>query len=174
MGINVQQIKSGNMKCFEEVYHQYKAKLYYYVLKYTQSPYLAEEAVQLTFIKCWENRQQLSSDLEFSMQIFRIAKSIMIDLIRKEGNFSKQMILAAQEAGETYEETDITYKDELYRVHAIIESMPPTRRTIFKLSRFQDLTHKEIADRLSISSKTVENQIGRALRQLKDKLLMLF
>jgi RNA polymerase sigma-70 factor (ECF subfamily) len=70
-------------------------------------------------------------------------------------------------------ETDIVHKDELSHVEALIEELSPVRKKVFKLSRFEELSHKEIAEQLSISPKTVENHIGRALLQLKEKMVVL-
>ena len=174
MEISIQEIREGNSKTFEKVYALYHTKLYFYVLKYTQSAYLSEETVQLTFIRMWENRQQLSLLVDLSRQVFRIAQSTMIDLLRKEGSYTRQHTVPAEAALSVFVEMDTVHKDELRRLQTLVEDLSPARKTIFKLSRFEELSHKEIAQQLSISPKTVENHIGRALRQLKDKLLLLF
>jgi RNA polymerase sigma-70 factor (ECF subfamily) len=173
MEISVQQIQSGNSKSFEQVYQLYHARLYYYVLKHTRSTYLSEEAVQLTFIKMWENRRQLSSHFDLSVQLFRIARSITIDLLRKEQISGRYVTVTSDESLALSVETDIIHKDELSRVEALIEELSPVRKTVFKLSRFEELSHKEIAEQLSISPKTVENHIGRAILQLKNKMVLL-
>jgi RNA polymerase sigma-70 factor (family 1) len=173
MEISVQQIQSGNKKSFEQVYHLYHNRLYYYVLKHTRSAYLSEEAVQLSFIKMWENRKQLSPHFELSVQLFRIARSITIDLLRKEQVSGRYVTVTSDESLALSVETDVVHKDELNRVEALIEELSPVRKTVFKLSRFEELSHKEIAEQLSISPKTVENHIGRALLQLKNKMVLL-
>lgn len=173
MEISVQQIQSGNIKCFEEVYHLYHTRLYYYVLKHTRSTYLSEEAVQLTFIKMWENRRQLSLHFDLSVQLFRIARSITIDLLRKERTSGHHIEMIPDEMMALSVETDFVHKDELSHVEALIEELSPVRKKVFKLSRFEELSHKEIAEQLSISPKTVENHIGRALLQLKEKMVII-
>lgn len=173
MQISVQQIQSGNINSFEKVYQQYHTKLYYYALKHTQSTYLSEETVQLTFIKMWENRRLLSPHFDLSVQLFRIAKSTMIDLLRKERTAGRFLVQPVEEMPEFPVEAGTDYKEELSQVEAWIEELSPVRRTVFKLSRFEELSHKEIAEQLSISPKTVENHIGRAIRQLKDKMVLI-
>jgi RNA polymerase sigma-70 factor (ECF subfamily) len=171
----VANIKNGDLDAFKLIYYQYHRKLYFYVVKHAQSAYLAEETVQLTFIKLWEKRADLSEALDVSPQLFRIAKSTMIDLLRKEGKRQVHTLALAASAHEDLpEEPAPLKKDELRHAYSIIEGMSPVRKTVFKLSRFGGLPHKEIARQLSISPKTVENHIGRALRQLKDALLFLF
>ena len=71
------------------------------------------------------------------------------------------------------EETDIIHKDQLNHVEALIEELSPVRKKVFKLSRFEELSHKEIAEQLSISPKTVENHIGRAIMHLRNKMVIL-
>lgn len=169
-------IIKGDITTFRTAYHRYHEKLYFYVIKHTQSSYLAEETVQLTFIRLWENRTNLSTEASLSQQVFRIARSTMIDLLRKESRHKEQLVAITEQttAQLTTEAPDLSGKDELKKVFETIEKMAPVRRTVFKLSRLDGRSHKEIAQQLSISPKTVENHIGRAIRQLKDTLTFLF
>ncbi len=171
MQCNVQDIKNGNVAAFKMVYHQYHNKLYFFVLKHTQSVYLAEETVQLTFIRLWEKKASLSCDFELSFQVFRIAKSIMIDLLRKQSVQHRHMGLLTEEPAALHMEFDLSKKEELQRVYHCIEQLSPVRRHVFKMSRFEGLSHKKIAEQLSISPRTVENHILRAVHQLKKALL---
>jgi RNA polymerase sigma-70 factor (ECF subfamily) len=166
-------IKNGHIESFQVVYNQYHSKLYFYVLKHTQSPYLSEETVQLTFIKLWEKRSGLSEDIDISAQIFRIAKSMMYDLMRKESRSRESIAELAKNTEYLQIDPDILQKESLRQVYDTIERMSPVRKMVFKLSRFNGLPHKKIAEKLSISPKTVENHIGRALRQLKDAMLLI-
>ncbi|MBN9385492.1 MAG: sigma-70 family RNA polymerase sigma factor [Chitinophagaceae bacterium] len=168
-------IRTGDIVSFHTAYHLYHAKLYFYALKNTRSRYLAEETVQLTFIKLWENKHMLSPDIDLSIQIFRVAKSTMIDLLRKEiRRLDHQAALAASTDGQSPERPDPAGKDDLRHIYDTIEKMAPVRKKVFRLSRLEGLSHKEIAEQLSISPKTVENHIGRAIRQLKDVLTLFF
>lgn len=161
-------IKSGHIDTFQTVYRQYHPKLYFYVLKHTKSPYLAEETVQLTFIKLWEKRATLSEGVDISLQIFRIAKSLMFDLLRKETSTRESMAVLARDNKTVQTDPEVYKKTELQDVYETIEQMSPVRQEVFKLSRIHGLPYKAIAEQLSISPKTVENHIGRALRELKD------
>ena len=164
----VSNIKLGHIETFQMVYRQYHPKLYFYVLKHTRSPYLAEETVQLTFIKLWERRTALSDEVDISLQIFRIAKSLMFDLLRKETSTRESMAALARNNKTVQTDPDVFKKAELQDVYETIEQMSPVRQKVFKLSRIDGLPNKAIAEQLSISPKTVENHIGRALRELKD------
>lgn len=165
-------IKAGDMASFKAAFQCYHEKLYFYVVKHTNSPYLAEETVQMTFIKCWEKRDTLSTDIDLSQQLFRIAKSTLIDLLRKESRRKEHTSEYALQTSQPFTENpDLQKKEELSLVYDTIEQMAPVRREVFKLSRIEGHSHKEIAQQLSISPKTVENHIGRAIRQLKDTLV---
>lgn len=166
-------IRTGDIASFRTAYQHYHNKLYFYALKHTRSPYLAEEVVQITFIKLWENRTTLSPDIDLSPQLFRIAKSTMIDLLRKEIRRHDHHAALGEET-QTSETPDLAGKEDLRQVYDTIEQMAPVRQKVFKLSRLEGLSHKEISEQLSISPKTVENHIGRALRQLKDVLTLFF
>ncbi|MBO9619274.1 MAG: RNA polymerase sigma factor, partial [Niabella sp.] len=80
----LEKIKEGDEPSFYAFYNAYHARLYQYIFKYTRSEWLAEETVQLSFIKLWECRETLSAEYSLSTQLFRIAKCTLIDLLRKE------------------------------------------------------------------------------------------
>lgn len=167
----IQEIKSGNINSFEKVYQLYHSKLYYFVLKHTHSAWLSEEAVQLTFIRMWESRATLSLQYDISIQLFRIARSTMIDLLRKERVANRYLLKAVEDISELADVSNQRSREDLQEVEALIEELSPVRKKVFKLSRYEELSHKEIAEQLSISPKTVENHIGRVIRLLKDKML---
>jgi RNA polymerase sigma-70 factor (ECF subfamily) len=169
----VNEIRKGNQHVFYKAYDEYHERLYQYVFKYTRSTYLAEETVQLTFIKLWEKRENLSDEYSLSAQLFRISKSILIDLLRKEKLRQTQelsdIFIAAPVANDK-----VIYKEELEQVFSAIESLPAQSRRVFELSRLDNLSHKEISDRLSISTKTIENHISKALKYLRTNLTIFF
>jgi RNA polymerase sigma factor (sigma-70 family) len=166
----IPKLQQHDAVVFRELYDAYHEKLYFFVLKHTRSSFLAEETVQLSFIRIWEKADKLSAEADLSSQIFRIAKSVMIDLLRKENvriHHSSQMLI---DTAFEQEASDIDNRHELVRVHKAIEEMAPVRKTVFTLSRFEGYSHLSIAERLSISPKTVENHINKALRQLRRTL----
>ena len=169
----VKLIKEGNRLVYSKVFEEYHLKLYQYIYRYTQSAWYAEETVQLTFVKLWEKRETLSEQHDISTQLFRIAKSTLIDLLRKES------LRCTQELSDTFisspgtEET-IIYKEQLQNVLSAIEELPSQSRQVFKLSRLGDLSHKDISQQLSISPKTIEGHISRALKRIRKSILSLF
>jgi RNA polymerase sigma-70 factor (family 1) len=156
-------LRLGDRFVFEEVFHTYHQKVYFYMLQKTHSAYLAEEVVQLTFIKLWRYRQNLDETLPLSSQVFRIAKTSLIDLWRKERHRT-----GAVEEVSTDNPVDRLEEKELNeRVHRAVNQMPSVRQQVFAMSRFKGMSYKEIARELSISVRTVENHIAQALKQLR-------
>lgn len=169
-------IKQGDTFIFEQVFQQYHEKLYFYVFYRTYSSYLAEETTQLTFIKLWKYRNSLNEELDISDHLFRITKTTLIDLLRKEKNIDRLRNQVSSTGTRISESIAATIETEELRtsIYGAIRQMPLARRKVFEMSRLKGMSYKEIAAELSISVKTVENHIALALKQLRHFLGGLF
>lgn len=173
----LQGLKEGNRKVFHDFYFEHHARLYHYILKYTRSEWLAEETVQLSFVKLWETRKALSASYSLSTQLYRIAKSILIDLLRKNVVRKTESLhehIDLCEVASVPEKSSMEAKDELNHVLAIIRKMPPMQQKVFSYSRLDNFSHKEIAEKLSISTKTIETHIGKAVKRIKKSIPLFF
>ncbi|WP_270090768.1 sigma-70 family RNA polymerase sigma factor [Sphingobacterium sp. SYP-B4668] len=157
---------------FDDVYEKWNKKVYQYALSKTSSSYIAEETVQRVFIKLWDNLFHKKVAIEIESQLFCIARTTLLDIVKEERK--RKMVLETQ-----YIQVDVPTPSELYRLKEIsvhferaVQRMPASRRRVFLLSRLENLSYKEIADRLAISPKTVENHIALALRALKKTLFL--
>ncbi len=169
----VEAIQGGLEEAFQEAYHAYKDKLYYYFLSKTASSYLAQELVQQTFIKLWVHRERLRPDLALEIQIFRIGRTTMIDLLRKKASERKAIsILSLPETDNSLADNQHE-KETRQKVNEVIRQLPPMGQKAFTLSREEGLTYNEIARLLSISPKTVEYHISKAISLLKKSILFL-
>src|SRR5690606_19782522 len=83
---HIKAIKEDDHKVFELVYEQYHQQIYSFIQLKTRSDYISEEVTQLTFIRLWNQRNQLNENLSINIQIFGMARQVMIDLLRKESN----------------------------------------------------------------------------------------
>ena len=172
----VNSIKEGDQSIFKQVFNDYHEKLYSYVLKKTHSEYLAEEVVQLTFIKLWNYKTNLNEEYSISTQLYRIATTTLIDLIRKRNTAELALKKLVEKDATPLVNASIgnlELKDLSLRLEKAMEKLPPTRRKVFKMSRFQEMTYSEIASELSISTKTVENHISMAIKQLRPYLVII-
>ena len=161
----IEGIQQNNEQVFSEIYHRYHAKLYYYFLSKMQEHDVCADLVQTTFIKCWNYRHYFTTDISFSQQIFRIAKTTLIDLIRKE---AKERLVRLEECTSILNLaiTDSPVSSRLDEVVATLDQIPPERRRIIQF-RLEGLTNTEIAEQLGISKKTVENQINKAIKEIR-------
>ncbi|HTI09619.1 MAG TPA: sigma-70 family RNA polymerase sigma factor [Puia sp.] len=163
----VEEIRRGNKLAFEEVYYKYHDRYYFYVLKRTASEDLAEETVQMAYIRIWEKRAELSDTFPIEVQLARVARSIMIDALRRKAAERKALDIVKQHTEAVIAGDPVADKQLLEKVTETIESLPPECRKIYILSREGGLTYSQIAERLSISPKTVENQVSKALKTLR-------
>lgn len=170
-------IKNSDAIIFEQVVRDHHERLYYFILRKTQSEYLATETVQLTFIKLWNNREKLNEEVAISAQIFRIARTTLIDLLRKEKNvhqLKQQYTRITQEDFETPSvQNKLSEKELQEKLREALDKLPPIRRNVFELSRVKGMSYKEIAASLNISVRTVENHISNTLKQLRGYLGLL-
>lgn len=166
-------LRKGMEEAFENVFNHFHQKLYFFFLKHTGDRHLAEELVQITFVKLWQHREKLSYEHTLSEQVFRIAKTSMIDAFRKANNEQHALQAIQEQQPETfiYEEDTFDLTDQLKKgIHA----MPPVQQKVFLLSRYEGLSNKEIAHHLSISPKTVERHITKALHLLRRVIMSIF
>jgi RNA polymerase sigma-70 factor (ECF subfamily) len=162
----IQSIKYGDEFVFQQVFYEYHERLYFYFLGKTKSTYLAEETVQITFIKFWNYRESLNEELSVYTQLFRIASTTLIDLLRKKYTAStlvRELLKLETEPSANVVEHNIDASDTERMLYKVLQSMPPMRRKVFELSRFEGKSYNEISSELSISPKTVENHIALAI-----------
>lgn len=162
----IQGIQQNDERIFSLVYDLYHNKLYYYILKKIASPEASAELVQTVFIKCWRYRNSLSVDISLSNQIFRIAKTSVIDLLRKKASEKLVSIDDCENISSLPVENEIAHP-QLDEVKATLKLISPQRRKIVEC-RLEGLSNNEIAQRLSISKKTVENQLNRAVKEIRN------
>jgi RNA polymerase sigma-70 factor (family 1) len=168
--LSVKELKDGDEFYFKKVFEQYHQKLYFFILYKTKSEYIAEEVAQMAFTKLWQCRHTLQEEYTLSTQLFRIATTILIDYLRKYNN--KNAVTAGLDVANIEKGIDSTNEKmrgaELQkRISEAVNDLPPVRRQVFEMSREQGMSYREIAATLSVSSKTVEAHIYKALKQIK-------
>jgi RNA polymerase sigma-70 factor (ECF subfamily) len=133
---------------------------------------MAEEMVQLTFIKLWNFKHTLNETIPLEAQLFTIARTTMLDFLKKQAN-QKRLVDAVSPVNEGTSEPLWEFDFEK-RVSTSINTLPPMRKQVFLLNRFEGFSNKQIAEKLAISPRTVEKHMSLALRQLKSLLYTFF
>ena len=141
---------------FEGIYNRYARKIYGFAIRLSDGDtYLAEEILQTTFMRLWEH-----------------AKNTFLNYCEHETihHVYEEYVLrhGVEESAESEEKQDADSLENYLR--ELVESMPPMRKKVFVMSRYQHKTNREIAQELQISEKTVEVHITLALRELRNRL----
>ena len=168
----IEELKEGNAETFEQVYNQYCTKVYSYFKKKIDFAEDAQDLMQTTFLKLWQYRSSLSSAYLLDQHLFHIAKTVFIDYLRKQNKIAqarKEMMGKSNESNEINPSLSYSLASQ---VTTVLSSMPPLRRQVFELNRLQGYSYKEIAELLSISVKAVDNNLAKALKQLRTQLII--
>lgn len=164
----VAAIKKSDVTAFETVYEQLHRKVYCYFLRRAKDEETAKDLSQQTFIKLWNSRASLSEQHSIDTNCFTIATSVLIDHIRKQTVETKRRAVLAEQDTETdhYAYADKAFESSDY-LHSVAHALPTVRRNVFMLKITKGYSNKEIAEKLSISVKTVEDHYSKAIRQIR-------
>ena len=173
----VQQLKADKRKAFNMVYYEYYEMLLYVGSQYVADMEDVKEAVQDAFVKLWENRKGLKEDSNIRNFLYTIVKNNCLNILKKN-----EVILKSQErlewkemqyryeAFEPLEFNNMEFEELKDIIEKAIDRLPEHCKRVFKLSRFEQLKYKEIAEELGISEKTVEGHMTKAIKLLKEDL----
>jgi RNA polymerase sigma-70 factor (ECF subfamily) len=168
----IEAIKHGDEFAFEQAYITYRSRVYGYFLKKAKDPEDARDLLQVTFLKLWQYRQSLSTEYLLEQHLFQIARTVFIDHLRKQNRRGKLRTLSNEEAPSSPYAYPSTEFDLRSRLGTALASMPEIRKKIFELNRIQGFSYQEIAQLLSISVKSVDNNLTKALRYLRKTMLI--
>lgn len=154
----------------ENIFHHYYSPLCNYALKIVKDEAISEDLVQNLFIQLWENNK-LESIKKLEPFLLKSVKFKCIDYLRtkqtrNEVSFDKIENSQFEQAIDA----NINEEDIIPLLHYFAAQLPQKTKEVFLLSRTENLTYKEIAQEMGISVKTVENQMGRALRMMRQLL----
>lgn len=166
------QIAKGDAAAFKALFDVYKKKLYAAACKITKSTDTAEDIVQEIFARMWEKRLQLTDIEDPAAYIFTIAYHESFRYLKRVSTdrqlYESLRLRMKTEDNKTEEGIEVKETQEI--VNHVIEELPSQRQLIYKLSREEGLSYKEIAERLHISPLTVKKQLQLALRNIRSGL----
>ena len=154
------------------MFRNYYSMLCAYAFRFLHEKETCEDIVQETYVKFWSSRDQICIDTSVKAYLFKAIRNACLNHIKhlNISNTYKQLNQDEIEQAELTEVDSLTSGELETQIRSKIDKMPPERRKIFILSRFEELKYKEIAEQLNISTKTVENQMGKALAYLRKEL----
>jgi RNA polymerase sigma-70 factor (ECF subfamily) len=166
------RLRNGSLEAFEKLYHRYKNKLYLFSLKYLDDNVDAEETVQIVFISLWENRNNLDEKRSVKSFLYKATVNHVYNIFKKRAvhlrYVNQELLKPEKSVNQTYEQIYTTELEK--KIEIIIKTLPEKQQRIMNLSRFDGFTNEEIAKKLDLSIRTVENQLFRATKILKEHL----
>lgn len=157
----------GDEEEFKLVFRQHYQSLCQSAYHFLNDLDMAEEIVQNTWVKLWEKRNEITIDGTLKSYVYKMVYNASMNEIKR--NKIKQTMAQMNPMNESnVYQTNI--KELEIQIEKALNKLPEQCRLIFKMSRFQDLKYREIADVLNISIKTVENQMGKALKLMRENL----
>lgn len=157
------------MDAFRKIYNSFCEPLYRFAFSYLKDSFEAEEIVQDVFLKVWEKRDEVDEHKSFKSYLYRITVNKVFNELKHRvvrQKYEQHALKFDQITGETPEST-IQFQELNSNIEQILLKLPEQQRNIFILSRWKGLSNAEIAENLSLSIRTVENQIYRAAKFIK-------
>ncbi|WP_320052883.1 RNA polymerase sigma-70 factor [uncultured Acetobacteroides sp.] len=166
------ELQHGNQRLFNQLFADYYVNLCRFAYTYLKDNDTSEEIVQEVFINLWEQRDRLTINTSIRSFLYTSVKNRALNHIRNsKTRLHHEDEFAQEQASKVGHIINFCEREELsHLIDTAVAELPEQCRTIFDLSRNQNLTYNEIAQQLNISPKTVENQMGIALKKLRAKL----
>ena len=169
----LQLFNLGDQKAYEEIYRRYWRLLYISCCKILKDKDEAQDIVQEVFISLLNKAERLHVRMKLSSYLYSAVRHKVLDKLKHEKVMENYLISLYDysEIADNITDRNLLEKEFVMEMEKVIQSLPEKMRMIFRLSRNQYLSHKEIANMLQISDKTVKKQINNALKILKIKLV---
>jgi RNA polymerase sigma-70 factor (ECF subfamily) len=157
---------------FEQVFKSHFKSLHAYACTILRNDATAEETVQNVFVKIWEKKENLAIQTSVTAYLYRAVYHESLNYLKHQKVRAAYQVYASHQMKNQSDnaEKKLLLGELETRLDQALNELPEQCRTIFQMSRYEDLKYQEIADRLGLSIKTVENQMGKALKQLRLKL----
>jgi RNA polymerase sigma-70 factor (ECF subfamily) len=162
----VEKLRKGDMESFDLLYDRYAGRLHYFGMKYLKSEEETEELVQTVFLKVWEYHKNLRKESSFKSYLFTIAYNDICKLFRKKYYHQKYVSDILNDNPHPFVEIEkgVHCKSVLERIQEIIEKLPERQKIIFRKSREEGKSSREIADEVGLSPGTVDNYISQSMK----------
>lgn len=172
LGIAVLYNRIESKEQFEQLFRMHYSNLCAYANNFLKDVDAAEEVVQEILFKLWTNRESIEFTDSPKAYLYRAVRNASLNVLKHVNIREEYKAYNEQVRGnEMLHGEDAMMASELQeRIRNAINGLPQARKEIFILSRYEGLSYKEIAEKLNLSVKTVENQMGSALKTLRTEL----
>lgn len=166
------RLSEGDADAYRILFERYWGQVYAIGLKLCKQPELAKDLAQESFIKVWNHREQLAGVTHFPAFLFTLTRRLVIDHLRKKvfSGSNEEYLLAYfnDDAGTPQEKAE--YRELENLLQRAVNNLPPQMQQVFRLSRYEGLSHAEIALRMNITRVTSKSYMVRALHAIKQYL----
>ena len=172
----IASLRKGEKKAYEVVYNELFGVLYHLCLNYLHDQKVSEELVQDTFMKLWEIRETLNDQINLRNFLYTITKNNCLNHLRNQKiSLKHQENMKYLEMQFNYDALEklgnyLQFEELRIKIDVAISKLPTEVIETFRLSRFEELSYRQIADQQGVSIKTVESRITKALRTLRVEL----
>ena len=159
---------------FEQVFKTHFKDLHSYAITLVQDDAMAEEMVQQVFFKLWERAGKLTISGSIAAYLYRAVHNESLNYIKHQKVKAVHQLYVAHSMKDNHESSaskKLLTSELEKKIQEALNELPEQCRTVFQMSRFEELKYAEIAERLDISVKTVENHMGKALKMLRARLV---
>jgi RNA polymerase sigma-70 factor (family 1) len=165
-------VSYDDQQAFEVIFESTYSVLCGISFRMTKSAESAEEIVDDVFCSFWKNRKNINISMSFTPYLIAAVRNRSLDYLRKLKNEKSTPLEGASgiASSESTASDFLAYQELNSHLMASVQSLPPQCKLIFTMSREQDLTYKQISEKLGISIKTVDTQMGRALKHIRNRL----
>ena len=165
------RLKRGDKQAFQELYSGFAPKIFRFALNWLKNRADAEELLQEVFLKLWEKKEYLDPDQNIRSYIFKIAVNTIYDFVRKKNLERAFSDYTKNNFSDFNEKTwhEVIWNDMVAKLNHLVSVLPEQQRKIFRMSREDGLSNDQIAEKLNLSKRTVENQLYRAMLYLKKQ-----
>lgn len=162
-------VSKGDESAYQQLFHTYWDQIYSTALMFTKSPELSEDLSQDIFVRIWVKREQLAKIEQFDNFLFITARNLIFDHLRKKvfgGGYDDYFLEYFKDAA-LLPDQRLEFKEFENTIREAIDKLPAQQQTAFRLSRFQGLSHEEIAHQMGISRQSVKSYIVRSIVSLR-------
>lgn len=175
----LKELKYGSKKAFEYIFKTYYNQLFRYAEEILKDREESEDVVESLFVRLWEDRKRIDIHTSIRSYLYRSTYNSCLNVIRKKKSRNKYRDFFIHHSdfskthdygSSSYPLTGIIDKEFEEKIYKIIDNLPTRCKKIFLMSRIDNLSHKEIAEKLEISVNTVKSQIMNALKKIQSAL----